>query len=64
MKLGKISGLDPMDKNTGQEILSELKRITTLLEEQNDIMLFDDDFDVRTTNSCCPGCDGTCGEDN
>ena len=44
-----------MDKNTGHEIIKRLQKIVELLTEQNDIMLFE---------NCCPGCDGTCGEDD
>ena len=44
-----------------QEILSELKKIIKLLEEQNDIMLLDDVAEDRI--SCCSECDGTCDKE-
>ena len=45
-----------MDKNQAQEILKRLQKLIDLMEEQNDIMLFD--------GNCCPGCDGDCGEED
>ena len=53
-----------MDKNQAQEILKRLQKLIDLMEDQNDILLFDDDPDVRITNPCCSGCDGTCGEED
>ena len=58
-----------MDRKYGNiadhtEILKRLQRLIELMEEQNDIMLYDDDPDVRLTNPCCPGCDGNCGEED
>ena len=50
-----------MDRKYGDiadhtEILKRLQRLIELMEEQNDIMLFD--------GNCCPGCDGDCGEED
>ena len=35
------SETDPMDKNTAHEILKRLQRLIDLIEEQNDILLYD-----------------------
>ena len=48
---------EPMDKNTGHEILKRLARLIKLMEEQNDILLYDNEC-------CCPSCDGDCGEED
>ena len=55
--VGRIE-FNPMDRKYGnladhREILKRLQKLIDLMEEQNDIMLFE---------GCCPGCDGTCGE--
>ena len=36
------------------KILKRLQKLIDLMEEQNDILLYDDEC-------CCPGCDGDCG---
>ena len=46
-----------MDNNTGQAILKRLNRLIELVEEQN--LLIGSEI-----TDCCPGCDGTCGEDD
>ena len=56
METGKIE-FNPMDNDTGQEILKRLNRLIELLEEQN--LLIGSEI-----TDCCPGCDGTCGEDD
>jgi len=52
METGKIE-FNIMD--TGKAILTELKKLVELIEEQNLL--------IGTEEDCCPGCDGTCGED-
>ena len=46
-----------IDKNTTHEILKRLQKLIDLMEDQNDILLFD-------SEACCPGCDGDCGEED
>ena len=55
-------GAVPVDRKYGDladhhEILKRLQKLIDLMEEKNDIMLYD-------VGGCCSGCDGTCGEED
>jgi uncharacterized protein (DUF779 family) len=54
--VGKIEKLDTSGSEI-KELVKRLNRLIDILEEQNDIMLYD-------VGGCCSGCDGTCGEED
>ncbi len=56
MKVGKIEKLDSCGDEK-KRIMKRLDQLIALMEEQNDIMLYD-------VGGCCPGCDGTCGDED
>ncbi len=51
MEMGKIE-FSPMSEGTAQNILKRLDRLITLMEEQNDIMLYDI-CDCDEDDTCC-----------
>ena len=51
-----------MDKSQGHEILKRLNKLITLIEEQNDILLFEMAEELTEGAKLCE-CDGTCEDE-